>query len=188
MPNQDPRNSPPALPPQPWQVANQSGVKHGLQASETWDVGQKDERQLCDQLLAASLWRLSIFGSRHIEFDIQYGTSKARNIRHILPPVLLFVPGQLVVTARPLATDTGQYIGAYALVTCTPCSSSRESEARYVMNGPGPLPDEAARFRALSASVVTIADNAVPLAAGGWIPLIAGSVLTSGTGYVEFDT
>lgn len=192
MGNQNPHNAPPALPPRPWQAADASGVKHGLQASESWAAGESDGRDICDQRLAPGMWRVSIFGSKNMEFDVQYGTSKSHQFRRLRAPVQLYVPGQLTVTAHPVAEGNGSYLAAYALVTCTPVSSAQPSNARLLTNTAGALPDSAARFKAVAASVVqlntqTISVN-VNLASGDVLPLVAGAVLVSGAGFVEYET
>lgn len=190
--NNNPHTAPPALPPRPWSVADNAGVKHGLQASETWGVGEHDGRDICDQRLAHGMWRLSVFGSEHILLDVQFGTSKSRQFRNLRAPLVLYVPGQLTVSARPSPTDSGFYPGSEVMCTCTPVSSGHGCDARFLRTTPGALPIDAARFRALAASVVRITDVGtivdVPLAVGAVLPLIAGSSLISGAGYVEFET
>lgn len=183
MGNQNPHNAPPALPPQYWYDARTPGIKHGIQSSEVWNAGDTDGRDICDQVLAQSLWRVSVFGSPNMRVTIQYGTSRAKEFVDLLCPVVLSVPGQLRVRVKPI-----DGAGGSAMVTCTPATSGGDANARRIVTVAGALPDDAARFRALVASVVTFPGPvACNLTATQWVPLVAGSVLTSGAGLLEFE-
>lgn len=184
MGNQNPHNAPPALP-----LGDQGsiGIKHGLQSSEEWLAGQSDNRQICDQRLAVHMWRLSVFASQHVAINIEFGTSRARQFRALRAPLVMYVPGQLTVYAQPMALDDGSFVAGYASCTCTPVNSGQQSSARLLRVTAGALPNDAARFVPLAASVLTIDGNNVTLAVGQTIPLIAGATLTSGIGYLEFD-
>lgn len=184
--NQNPRNVPPALP-----LGNQGsvGYVHGLQSSETWAAGLTDERQICDQLLAEKMWRVSVFGHA-VSISVLFGTSRQHQINDLRVPFRMCVPGQLVIYAKPIPTGAGPaYTGSSVMVTCTPVNSAHESDARYLIQGNNlPLPDDAARFRATSPSVVSLGGSiSVNLLATQWMPLIERSVLVSGDGYVEFE-
>lgn len=179
---QNPRNAPPGTP-FPWEGTATPGIKHGLQASEVWLPGQSDGRDICDQVLAQSLWRVSVFGTSNMRLTVQFGTSRAREFSGLLCPLVLCVPGQLRVRAIPANGDGGS-----VMCTCTPATSGGQADARSIASVAGALPDDAARFRALVASVVTLPGAiACTLAASQWIPLVAGSVLTSGAGFLEFE-
>ncbi len=186
--NQDPRSAPPALP-VPWQSVGNVGVKHGLQSSELWAPGEHDSRQICDMTLAAGMWRVSVFGSQYLTLNVVFGTSKAKEIKGLRAPLRMCVAGQLAIYAAPAPSDTGAFVGAHAMVTCTPVTGARDSDARMLVTAPANLSPDAARFRALTSSSVRI-DNLidVPIAVGNVLPLIAGSVLTLGTGYLEFES
>lgn len=184
MGNQNPHNAPPALP-----LGDQGsiGYKHGLQSAEHWDAGASDNRQICDQRLAAHMWRLSVFAAQHIVVNVEFGTSRARQFKALRGPLVMYVPGQLAVYAQPTPLDDGTFPPGYAMCTCTPVNSGQQSSARVLRTAFGALPDDAARFVPLAASVLTIDGNNVTLAVGQTIPLIAGATLTSGIGYLEFD-
>ncbi len=158
------------------------GPQYGTQQSATWDVGDGTPRQLCDVTKAAALWRLSVFGA--VRVTIAYGTSKNRDIVRLLAPVVITLPGQFTVTAEP--TNTG--VGATAVVTLTQATAGALSQARkFVAGGPVALDDGAVRFVALAAASLTISGVVVAVPTLSTVPLVAGSVLTSGSGFMEFE-
>jgi hypothetical protein len=183
MGNQNPRNSPPALP-----LGDQGsiGYKYGLQSSEVWLPGESDNRPICDQLLAAHMWRVSVFCSRYIAINIVFGSSRAQEFRDLRGPLVFYAPGQVTVYAQPYLVELNQ--GGYAHVTATAVNSAQASQARRVWGTPGPLPDYAARFYALAASHVSIDGTSVALAIGQTLPLVAGAALIDGLGYLEFES
>lgn len=159
------------------------GEQYGIQQSAIWLAGDVTPRQLIDARKARSLWRISIFGSLFV--TLAYGTSKNRSIVELLAPVVMTVPGQLTVTARPLDDE-----GASAVVTLTEATAGAPSQARnFVVRGAVDvaLDDGAVRYFALTASTLTISGAAAVVPACSWVPLVAGSVLTAGSGFQEFE-
>ena len=166
------------------------GVRYGNQQKAIWMVGESDERPMCDLMLAAALWRVTVWGSR-VRVRIQYGTSATKEITNLDTPIRLALPGQVIVYAKPIPNDQGLFIGAHCEVTATAATSGCcEGEARYLIGGAQAIPDDAVRFRAINAAVVNLGLGAAPctLAATQVIPLVAGSALVSVDGYLEFDT
>lgn len=180
-----PGSPPPAFSVPPEHVV---GVRHGTQAKEIWLVGEGDIRGLIDAPLAASMWRITVFG-HNVRIRVCYGTKATKVIDLLHPPVRLAVPGQVQVFGMPIPGEAG-FIGGHAEVTLTPVTSGCcEGDARYLIGGAQAIPDDAVRFRAVNAAVVNLGGTApCALTAGQSIPLINGSSLTSGDGYVEFDT
>jgi len=159
------------------------GAQYGIQQSALWPAGDVVPRQLVDARKADSLWRCSIFGG--VLVTISYGTSKNRPIVDLLAPVVLTIPGQFTATARPLTDE-----GAIAVVTLTEATAGGISQARKIVVRGGAdvaLDDGAVRYFALTASTLTIGGVAAVVPACSSVPLVAGSVLTAGSGFQEFE-
>lgn len=160
------------------------GTRVGYQAAEQWPAaGQREQRSLASALLAPNLWRVTVLGT-NVLVTLRYGTQKAQFLRNLRTPVRVVVPGFCDVDAVPLADGDAE-----ASCTITAVSSGLgEEDARLVISGAQAIPPNAVRYRALTASVVSIGGVvACNLTATQSIPLIAGSSLTSGDGYLEFD-
>ena len=54
--------------------SGQLGPQAGVQAKQTWKVGEQDERQLLSCLRAPHLWRVTLHGE-NILFRVSWGTS-----------------------------------------------------------------------------------------------------------------
>lgn len=159
------------------------GPQYGIQQAARWAAGDVTPRQIVDTLKAAALWRVSIFGS--VLVTISYGSSKARPIVELQAPVVLSIPGQFTATARPLDDQ-----GATAIVTLTEATAGGISQARkVVVRGVAnvALDEGAVRYFALTASTLTIGGVASVVPANSSVPLVAGSVLTAGSGFQEFE-
>jgi|GEM_PF-3795742 len=174
-----PVSGPPAQPP-PQGAAGNTGVIYGTQQSTTWPVGKTDARQVCDALKPPALWRFSAFG--RVTITIDYGTRANRKILSLRAPVVLTIPGQFTATATPLDDQ-----GAECRVTLTQATAGARSQARSLATGPVNLSDDAVSFVALDACALVIAGIAVAVTASQIVPLVAGSVLTSGSGFQEFE-
>jgi hypothetical protein len=161
--------------------ANAFGPEYGIQSRHTWLPLQSDERQLIDVRKARFLWRVSVFGN--VSVRIAYGTKGTRQILQLWAPVVIALPGQVEVFARPLTAD-----GAEALVTLTQATGGARSIARQAVSGPAALDSAAVSYTALSDSVLNVAGVlAIPVPALSTIPLVAGSTLSSGDGFQEFE-
>lgn len=165
---------PPAIP----SPGRNDRAASGLQAIGEWEAGESQVIPLIDATRAESLWRVSVFGE--VEIELVYGTRATIRLTAIAPFVS-DVPGQLTLSAWPLdpATQTR------ALATLTPSGAPGLAFARQVIPGPQALPEAAANYFALTASNVTVAGATLPVAVGQWIPVVAGSVLVSGSGLIE---
>lgn len=183
FPGGDPASPAPALPfPYP---AHLLGKAHGIQLYPKWAPGQTDKKGIVDDLLAANLWRLVIVGGEAMRVDITYGTGKTITLRGLSLPLRCSVPGQLSVEAYPFeAQETQQSVRA----TLTPATSGGLIEMRRPIVGAATFADEAFAYLALTASVLNIRGVVTAMAALQRVPLLAGSLLTSGSGYEEFDT
>jgi hypothetical protein len=159
------------------------GPQYGIQQSAKWAAGDVVPRQLIDVTKANALWRFSIFGS--VLVTVSYGSSKARPIADLLAPVVMTIPGQFTATVRPLNAE-----GATAVVTLTEATAGAISQARKVVVRGGAdvaLDEGAVRYFALTASTLTISGVAAVVPANSSVPLVAGSVLTAGSGFQEFE-
>lgn len=161
-----------------------TGVIYGTQQAPTWLPGETDARQVCDALKPGALWRLSVFG--RVRVTIGYGTQGTRAILRLLAPVVITLPGQFTATAEPLNAE-----GAACVVALTQATAGARSVARvFVDAAAGPavaLDDGAVDFWALTASTLTISGAAVAVPALSIVPLVAGSVLNTGSGFQEFE-
>ena len=186
MGNQDPRNSPPALPP-PSQGS--VGYVHGLQSSETWQAGEHDSRSILDMVLSPHVWRVSVFASQWVRLDLVYGTRRTIKLVGMFAPAVFYVPGQCVVYAEPSDSGGGVFPAAFAYCSATPVNSAGTPQLRSHVTGAQPISDHAVRFFALANSTVQLGSGgpAVALTQGQTLPLIAGSSLTAGDGYLEFE-
>jgi len=169
----------PAQPP-PQRAVGNTGVIYGTQQSTIWQPGKTDARQVCDAMKPAAMWRFSAFGRCTITID--YGTQGNRKIFALRAPVVITLPGQFTATATPIDDQ-----GAECRVTLTQATAGARSQARNLATGPVALSDDAVDFFALDACSLTIAGVVVAVPALQIVPLVAGSVLTSGSGFQEFE-
>jgi hypothetical protein len=160
------------------------GPKHGQQSKQAWAAGQTDGRPLVDSSFRAPmLWRVTAFG-QNVTFTVDYGTNATKRITGIRPPLRAVFPGLVQVTAVPLSAD----FAAHAECTLTMVSSGLNPADCRRLAAVGALDPDATRYVALTASVVNVAGLvACNVAATQSIPLVAGSSLTSGDGFLEFD-
>lgn len=169
-----------AAQPPPQRAVGDTGVVYGTQQSTIWRPGATDARQVCDAMKPAALWRFSAFG--RVSITIDYGTLGNRKILALLAPVVIALPGQFTATATPLDDQ-----GAECRVTLTQATAGARSQARKLATGPVSLSDDAVSFIALNACSLVIAGIVVAVTASQIVPLVAGSVLTSGSGFQEFE-
>lgn len=161
-----------------------TGKSHGIQLFPKWKPGETQKKGLVDNLRAANLWRLVIVGGEAMRVDIKFGTEKTITLMGLSLPLRCSVPGQLTVEAYPVsAQETEQSVRA----TLTPATSGGLIELRRVAVV-GAFAEEAFSYFALTASVLNIRGVVTAVAALDRVPLLAGSSLTSGDGYEEFDT
>jgi len=164
-------------------LSQAAGPTYGEQSSQDWLVGQSDDRPVLDLPRAVFLWRVTVLGE-NVLVDVEYGTKANKRIVNLATPFQLTVPGQCNVSARPLDPQAA----ASVRVTATPATAG-DSSARRIVVGPAlALDPDATSFRALTASTVTIRGIAVAVPVLGVVALVAGSVLTAGSGYLEFTT
>lgn len=154
---------------------------YGFQSKETWEPGNTDERPVLSCMAHdAGAWRVTIVGDLIVKAI--WGSLGTRNLVQMDAPVIATFPGKVDIFVRPRTGD-----GASALVTVAPAYSGEQRDFRRLVAGPNlPIPADFAVYRALTASVVDVRGTAVAVAALATLPLVSGSVLTSGTGYLEF--
>lgn len=177
---QVPIPSPPAA---PQARSGDAGTPYGWQQSRTIPAGDEREQQAIDEVNAEYMWRFSVFG--RVLVRVVYGTLATREFVDLQAPVIMNVPGKLAVYVRSADPQSAQVFS----VTCTKSAgnSSCCSQARRLVDSAGALSDDAVRFFALVASVLTVGGQAVNVAAGQSVPLVAPSSLTSGAGFEEFE-
>lgn len=158
-----------------------NGPTYGTQQRAVWFPGATDTRQVIDAKRSVALWRLSVFG--RVDLKITYGTLGTRSVLSVRAPVVMTVPGQLIVDATPIDDA-----GTECTVTLTQATAGARSIARQFVTGPVNLDDGATDFWALTACSLTISGVVVAVPALQIAPLVVGSVLTSGSGFQEFET
>lgn len=181
----------PGLPgsPSPWNVApgnNELGPTYGNQSKESWLIGQVDSRPILDSnFRPPALWRATAFGE-NVTLTVRYGPKCTKVLTGLQPPLRAVFPGLVQIEAVPVDPS----LPAHAECTLTMVSSGLgESDCRKLVTVAGAFSPDATRFRATVASIVSIGGIVnCSLAVAQSIPLIAGSSLTSGAGFLEFDT
>ncbi len=176
-----PVSAPPS--PQPPPPPGDAGPQYGTQAFYEWAPGEVDERGILDCRKSGSLWRVSVFGNLLV--SINYGTSHNREILELQAPVVITLPGQVNVRVKPRDDQ-----GTTGVVTLTQATAGALSQARKFVDRGGAdvtLDGGACRYVALTASTLTISGAAVVVPALATVPLVAGSVLTAGSGFQEFE-
>lgn len=180
-----PNVSMPGQPRPPGAPVGNMGVDYGIQRFGQWAAGNVVPLQLIDVTRADALWRVSAFGP--VSLTLGYGTTKKREIVGLLAPLVITVPGQLELTAKPTDPD---HAGVICIVTLTQATAGAISNARKFVDDSGgavTLDAGAVRFVALEATVLSIGGVAVNLTASQFVPLVVGSSLTSGSGFQEFE-
>jgi hypothetical protein len=171
----------PSPPASPQARAGDAGTPHGWQQSRTIPAGDAREQPCIDEVNAEFLWRFSVFG--RVLVRVVYGTSSTREYVDLQAPVVMTVPGKLCVSVR--AADPEE--DTPFTVTCTPATGGARSQARRLVDSAVDFSDDAVSFVALVASTLTVGGQAVTLATGQSVPLIAPSSLVSGAGFEEFE-
>jgi len=171
----------PSPPASPQARSGNGGTPYGWQQSRTIPAGDAREQQAIDEVDAEFLWRFSVFG--RVLVRVVYGTTATREFVDLQAPVVMAVPGKLAVYVRSADTNSDQPFQ----VTCTKATGAARSQARRAITAAGPIDDDAASFTALVASTLTVAGQAVILAAGQTVPLVAPSSLVAGAGFQEFE-
>ncbi len=166
------------------------GPSEALQSSEVWTALQSDERPILSATKHGLMpWRVTVLGE-NVAIRLSFGTLANVTIKNLRPPIRVTLPGSCDVYAKPL--DHEIRLPASAKVTAIQVTSGCcDSECRTLITDAQALDPLAVRFVALAASVVRVgpADDfvSVTLAALQEVSLIAGSALTSGAGFLEFE-
>lgn len=181
--NRNPDSPPPAAPP-PVDSARSGGERYeGTQNEQEWRAGEVDQRGIIDATRKAGLYRLTLVG-RNVSCNIRYGTNATLDLVGMRTPLVLTLPGQVGVSAKPLS-DAGAAVSA-TLVRVTAASSQQALRYR---NTAGAFDPAVAAFFTLEACSVTIDGHAyAAVPAFTRIPLIQPATFVSGSGFEEFDT
>lgn len=168
---------------------NALGPTVGYQSKQAWSLTETDERPLLSAMRAPHLWRVTLHGE-NVTFRVSWGTSGNIVVAGVQAPARFCVPGSVDVYARP--NRYGAQLLCHAEITCTPATSGGPAVMRAGTGmGPVPLDPNAARFVAVVASVVAVGPGfsaqSVNLNPNESVMLTAGSLLTSGAGYMEFE-
>lgn len=158
------------------------GEVYGEQSSREIAIGDTNEHQCVDLVRAEFLWRVSVFGP--VLARLVYGTLQTREIRDLRTPLVMGVPGQCAIYVRALNPEAG----ARYSVTATKATGGARSVARRPLSGPNAdFHPDAAFYTAITASSVTTGGLTATVPANITIPVVAGAVLVSGTGFEEFE-
>jgi len=153
----------------------------GIQATCSWEAGNTRELPILDgRHCPEGGWRLTLVGD--VKVKAVWGTMGNREVAEFDAPVIAQFTGQVSLYVKPRTEN-----GAQATVSLAPATSGFENGFRRLLTTTGPLDESYSAYQALTASVVTIRGNAVNVPALSKVPLVSGSVLTSGIGYVEFS-
>lgn len=163
-----------------------TGKIYGIQALAQWPVGDAGlPVDVIDVTRATSLWLVHVEGD--VLIDLTWGTKATLTLAGLSSPARFAVPGQLTVTARPRLPGP-VLTEVKCKVTLTPINGGSCCQIlRQFFNTPGAIPDAAAAFFALSASVLTVAGVPVAVPALSRVPLSSGATLTSGDGFLEYE-
>lgn len=156
----------------------------GIQSRETWLPGETDERPVIDaQLNESGAWRVSVVGD--LVLSASWGSKTSKALTNMDAPCMAVFPGQVTITARPRTSG-----GATCLTTLAPAWTGYLTDFRRLTvhpgGGPVPLEEIWSHYQALTASVVDVRGTNVNVPALSRLPLISGSSLVSGAGYLEY--
>lgn len=171
----------------PWAIVPTSPYNPetlGLQARQEWNAGETDERPVVDaQLNESGAWRVSVVGD--LVLSATWGSRANKFLVNMDAPCMAVFPGQVTITARPRTSG-----GATCLTTLAPAWTGYLTDFRRLTvhpgGGPVPLEEIWSHYQALTASVVDVRGTNVNVPALSRLPLISGSSLVSGAGYLEY--
>lgn len=169
---------------QPRGAVGNTGPIYGTQRSKTWQPGERNTpAAMLDLLKTEYLWRISVFGN--VLVSVTYGTQATRQIALLRTPLIMTLPGQVTVTVQAL-----DQTGTECTATATMASAGARAIARQLISadaGAVAVNEDAVDFFALVNSTLNVSSVAVVVPALSVVPLVAGSVLTSGSGLVEYE-
>lgn len=157
---------------------------YGFQQTAKWDAGDDRARPLCQMQPAKNLWQVTVIGG--VTCDLIYGTLAAQRVSNLVAPLFFCAPGKIEIQAVPVDASSA----TIARVCVTPVSAGGALALRQVLDatsGAVEIGEHVHKLRALSASNVTVAGIAIPLAAGEEIQTVIGSTLNSGTAIAELS-
>lgn len=180
--NRNPDSPRPAAPPPAGMPRSGGEAYEGTQNEQIWTPGLVDQRGIVDGMRKAGLYRLTLIGV-NVSCGIRYGTNATLYLAAMRPPIVLTLPGQVSVSARPLS-DAGASISA----TLVRVTASSAQLGRRFRNVAGVFDPEVVSFYTLEACSMTIDGHAyAAVPAFTRVPLIQPSALVSGSGLEEID-
>jgi hypothetical protein len=181
--NRNPDSPQPAAPP-PAALPRSGGEPYeGTQNEQLWVAGEVDQRGIIDASRKSSLYRLTLIG-RNVAATIRYGTNATLLLTGMRTPLVLTLPGQVGVSAKPLSGD-----GAEISATLVRVTAASAQVGRRFRNTAGTFDPEVVAFYTLEACSITIDGHAyAAVPAFTRVPLIQPATFVSGSGLEEFDT
>jgi hypothetical protein len=180
--NRNPDSPPPAAPPPVGSRRDGSEPYEGIQNEQLWTASELDSRGIIDGSRKPGLYRLTLIG-RNVECSIRYGTNATLLLTGVRTPVVMTIPGQVGVSAKPLGGG-----GAEVSATLVRVTASSEQHCRRKRSDPGAFEPAVVSFYTLEACSITIdGTNYAAVPAFTRVPLIQPSSLVSGSGFEEFD-
>lgn len=181
--NRNPDSPPPALTPPEGSSRSGGEPYEGTQNEQAWKPGEVDQRGIIDGTRKAGLYRLTLVGV-NVSCSIRYGTNATLELTGMRTPLVLTLPGNVGVSAKPLS-DAGAELSA----TLVRVTASSTQQARRYRNTAGLFDPGVTSFFTLEACSMTIDGHAyAAVPAFTRIPLIQPATLVAGSGLEEFDT
>jgi len=145
------------------------------QQPQIWPAGDLSRRTVLDLPACASshLWDVALHGE-NVHLEIRWGTCSQLEVNAALP-FRAGLPGKVQVFAYPRST-AGARVVPVALETLGP----PVCRAQQVYPTAGALPEYVTRVRAVVASTLTVAGQAVALVAGAEMAIAGGADLLTG--------
>ncbi len=181
--NRNPDSPPPAVMPPAGSSRSGGEPYEGTQNEQEWKAGEVDQRGIIDGVRKGGLYRLTLVGV-NVSCTLRYGTNATLELYGMRTPLILTLPGNIGVSAKPLS-DAGASISA-TLVRVT--ASSAQQGRRYRKDA-GAFDPGVSSFFTYELCSMVIDGNPYPnVPAFTRIPLIQPAILVSGSGLEEFDT
>lgn len=161
-----------------------SGLAGVEQNVARWAPGSGGEITLLNvDLSVSALWFVCAYGP--VRFTLSYGTNlRARRV--LSSPISATLPGALTLNAQPLVDPV--QVDTIARASMVPITAPIEcSVLRSPILTPGPLPEGARSYTALTASTVSVQGVGVVVPVGNTILLLDPSTLVAGSGVASFD-
>lgn len=182
--NRNPDSPPPAQPPPAGSARSGGEPYEGTQNEQAWKADEDDSRGIIDGVRKPGLYRLTLVG-RNVEASIRYGTNATLLLTGMRTPLVLTLPGNVGVSAKPINSIQPAEIAA----TLVRVTASSTQQGRRKRTAAGVFDPGVCSFYTLEACSITIdGTNYATVPAFTRLPLIQPASLVSGSGFEEFDT